>query len=171
MANAHLNTAFVIIPAVGGNNGWSDPSLFASFLSKAKARGFSVHGWIPTYYRTSSTPNWTSSTEQQAQANWAVAVLNAYPQLDGVHLDYIRYMNYSNINSSQMNGVNAVVSAVHSAVKSKYPSKVVTAAVFTDDPRWADFNTEAVPSWFRSYVSANPSSIYGTSNVPQSFKY
>lgn len=179
--SAHLNTLFVIAPPITNNNGINygegTPAQFLSFVQQAKSRGFSVHAWIIGKMRTgSSQVDFTSASEQQAQADWVVSLMDTYgAYLDGVHYDYIRY-SYSAINASQLAGVSATVQKAHSALKAKYPNAVLSAAVFTTEPNNANFTTEAIPQWYRDWFTANPGNWYqntygdGTNNVPEFFK-
>jgi hypothetical protein len=179
--NARLNTLFVIAPPItnasGLNYGWSDPGQFLAFIRQAKARGLSVHAWITNKKRTGSNAqvDFTNPMEQQAQADWVISLMDTYgAYIDGVHFDYIRY-SYSPINATQMAGVTATVQKAHTALKAKYPTKSLTAAVFNPAPNYASAS-EAVSQWFKDWFAANPGNWYqntygdGTNNVPEFFK-
>jgi hypothetical protein len=174
---ARLNTLFVITPPMKGNKSWSTQEEFESTLNHAKALGLSVHVWITNNDRVPGGVDFTSPYEQKKQSQWGVALLEAYPSLDGVHLDYIRDMEWESGSMARTEGVSSTVRLSYEAIKSSYPSKFLTAAVFPSQPNYGGDRNEYLPPWFRSWVSAHPESPYspqgsrGDRYVPLGLKY
>lgn len=179
--SARLNTLFVIAPPIGGNYGEGNAAAFISFIKQAKARGFSVHAWMLNGLRVGGSfggVDFTSPTEQGKQAAWAISLLDAYGEyLDGIHLDYIRYDVWEDVNiNNRMNGVSVTVQKIHTAIKSKYPGKMLTAAVFPLEPAYADFDQEGLSQWYRNWFAAHPGNWYDVAypdfdTVPSEMKY
>jgi hypothetical protein len=163
---ARLNTIFLTIPALNGNYGTSDPAAFGSLTAEAKAAGLSVHAWFQCFKRQGeSTPaDFTASAEQDAQSRWVLAMLAAYPALDGVHLDYIRYSTWEACNAAKIDGVAQTVQAIHQALIAQFPGKPLTAAVFNAaaityrgwKPSWEG----DVPQWYRDWYASDPNNYY-----------
>jgi uncharacterized lipoprotein YddW (UPF0748 family) len=141
IAKANLNTVFVAVPPIGSNSGWSQEPYFLQFIQKAAQQGLSVHVWVSNMNRTDQV-DFTSATEQKAQTDWTIALMNKYGQyLDGVHFDYIRYDKYATstttgpyadlprTDSVKTEGVNQTVLKSFNALKSYDSNKVLTAAV------------------------------------------
>src|SRR5436190_1986537 len=80
----HLNTIFLTVPPLNGNYGTSDPAAFDALIHDAKAAGLLVYAWFQCFKRQGeSTPaDFTSSTERDAQRQWVLAMLSAFPALD-----------------------------------------------------------------------------------------
>lgn len=176
---ANLNTLLVSAPMILGNWGYGSSTDFLSFIREAKERGFSVHAWIPNSRRLwairQTDVDYCSPAEQEAQAQWAVSLLNAYGiYLDGVHLDYIRYMKFDIVNNDgKMDGVRTTVRRISEEIRSKHPGKLLSAAVFTLKPNRFDSKSDGtiwrslVPEWFRKWSETHP----GTPFTSSSFYY
>lgn len=168
---ANINTLFIATPPIGSNSGWSNANDFKALLSDPYIQTLSLHVWTYNIGRIKGQESdYTSATEQAAQAKWAVDLLVAYPQLDGVHLDYIRYPDpdrgfptnlYGILVKEKIEGVNKTVKAIYEAINNRFPGnqKTLSAAV-------KPINTECIngednlPSWFMLWCqdSANQES-------------
>ncbi len=184
---ANLNTIFLASPEIEGNFGESDPEDFKAFIRDAKSSGLSVHGWICNHLRTHnrSKVDFTDPKEQQAQVKWAISLLDTYPELDGVHFDYIRYEEWERCNDDKMNGISETIRLVYAAIKRKYPEKFLTATSFAAaSPSYhgvdygkvvgwfAGWFTEEenlwvgdVPQWYRNWYAENSDNWYSTRNT------
>lgn len=172
--DANLNTIFALAPPVGGNKGWSNPTAFDNLITAAKSHGISIHGWIANLYRLDKNcsegdpdpfctwrADFTSSGEQDSQAEWARALLTEYPDLDGIHLDYIRYETEDQLDSEKINGVTATVRKTYNLIKSQFPGKYVTAAVRPPGQWCVDHNNpypsgDDIPEWFTRWFDNYP---------------
>jgi hypothetical protein len=159
---ANLNTIFLVVPPIGKNKGWSKPGDFQAFLTDAKAAGMSVHGWLRSGHRTQGL-DYTKPAEQKAQCDWAMALLKAHPELEGIHFDFIRYMRWGGPETAKMNAVTRVLQLTRQAMKQKYPGKFLTATSFPaarftylGSGKWY----EGVPQWYREWFAANPNNWY-----------
>ncbi len=162
LKTAHLNTAFLTVPPIAGNYGNADPTAFGAMIAALEAAGIAAHAWIQCYKRQGeSTPaDFTSAAERDAQRQWALAILAAYPALDGIHLDYIRYSTWEANVAAKLQGVQATVQGIKAAVA----PRPVTCAVFQAaavtyrgwDPAWEG----DVPAWYRDWYAANPDNYY-----------
>ncbi len=183
---ANLNTIFVISPQIEGNYGDSNPEDFKTFIRDAKSRGLSVHGWICNHLRTNdrSTVDFTDPKEQQSQVKWAISLLDTYPELDGVHFDYIRYEEWEQCDAEKMNGISETIRQAYTAIKRKYPEKFLTVTSFAAASAsyhgvdygkvvgwFAGWFTEGealwvgdVPQWYRNWYAKNPDNWYSTRN-------
>jgi hypothetical protein len=176
---ANLNTIFVLAPPIGEFNGWSDPDAFAELVAQAHAAGISVHIWVAAMYRVAGVrADFRLPEEQAAQADWAEALMTAYPQADGYHLDYIRFSDWEDVNvEGKLDGVSATVDAVAEVLKTLPSQKQLTSTSFGLAPQYADFFEEDIPLWFRTWFNANPTNDYvdpyggGYDTVPSFFKY
>ncbi|GJQ60484.1 MAG: hypothetical protein D8M57_16735 [Candidatus Scalindua sp. AMX11] len=184
---ANLNTVFVISPQIEDNNGESDPDDFKAFIHDAKSRGLSVHGWICNHWRTDnrSTVNFADPKEQKAQVKWVISLLDTYPELDGVHFDYIRYEIWEKCNAVKMNGINETIRLANAAIKLKYPEKFLTATSFaaaSASYHGVDYGTVVgwltglftgeenlwvgdVPQWYQKWYAKNPDNWYSMRNT------
>lgn len=174
----HINTVFMLAPPIAEFKGWSDPDAFSAMIADLKDVGVSVHIWVANLYRVVGTSaDFRDPAEQAAQVAWADALLSAYPQVDGYHLDYIRSENLMPVNESGwLDGVSATVSAIADHMAQNYPKYHLTAAVWRVSPESADFTTEDIPQWFLDWYNANPGNPYdhpdylGTTSVPVNMK-
>ncbi len=163
ITQTHLNTLFILAPPVNGNNGWTDPAVFSETVAAAKAAGLSVHAWIQNMRRISdeTTVDFRDPDERAAQVAWVLALLEAYPLLDGVHLDYIRYDAWDQVNKDgKMDAVSLTVADIYRALKARYPGKFLTATSFVLKPGYVNFETEDVPRWYRTWFDAHPDNFY-----------
>jgi hypothetical protein len=175
---AKINTVFMLAPPVAGFRGWSDPADFGAMLTLLDEAGVSVHIWSAVMYRVlGQEADFRDLTEQAAQVAWADALLRAYPQADGYHLDYIRYSGILPVNDGgRLEGVSQTVAAIAAHLAAHFPSKHLTAAVFRVSAYAADFDTEDIPQWFLDWYSAHPGNPYDhppyweTTTVPFNFK-
>lgn len=178
ITSGNINTAFLLAPPVGAFRGWSDPEDFEVMLSALDAVGVSTHIWVAVMYRVSGAEaDFRDPAEQDAQVAWADALLRAYPLADGYHLDYIRYTGVTPINEEgKMDGVSQTVDRIGEHIQGHFPKRHLTAAVFRASAWAADFDTEDIPQWFRSWYAAHPGNPYDhpdpwfTSTVPFHFK-
>ncbi|MBI3856256.1 MAG: hypothetical protein HY293_11255 [Planctomycetes bacterium] len=162
----HLNTIFLTVPPLNGNYGTSDPAAFGALIADAKAAGLNVYAWFQNFKRQGeSTPaDFTSAGERDLQKQWVLAMLAAYPALDGVHLDYIRYSTWEACNAAKINGVAETVRTIHEALKSVHPGMPLTAAIFNAaaityrgwKPTWEG----DVPPWYRDWYAADSNNYY-----------
>jgi hypothetical protein len=169
LITGHFNTAFVQAPPVGSNYGASTAASFVEFLPMLKAAGVSPQGWIESMYRVNGVV-FTSTVEQASQGAWARDLLAAYPNLDGVHLDYIRY------DSWEAFGINGKADGISATVKSirDNTTKKLSAATLSVNPNYINFSTEKIPDWYRRWFATNPNGIYSSPLYalgPQFFKY
>jgi hypothetical protein len=160
---ANLNTLFVLVPSIVDangvyHNGWTNHQAFVQLLKAAKQRGFQVHGWVANYYRKPGGVDYRYNQEWNHQANWALALLKKYPQLSGIHFDYIRYTRYPGAQDQAQDKTAAVsktVKTTFSKIKAKYPNKSLTAAVFNIDPNWMTPGA-FMPAWFKRWETNHP---------------
>jgi hypothetical protein len=160
LLNANLNTLLVLAPPIGNNKGWSDPVKFLNFIQWAKNNGFSVHIWVSNYHRIVEHADFTSPAEQQAQADWALSLLQTYGSYtDGIHFDYIRYPTSpleNRLDPDKMNGITETVRLSHETIKNHYSDKVLTAAVFNSTPNSISVpeTCQFIPVWFKNWLNA-----------------
>ena len=153
--HANLNTVFLIGPPIESNRGWSDPTSFNQTLILLKAQNIAVHAWICCLYRISGqTADFVNETEQTAQKNWALALLDTYPLLDGIHLDYIRYNYGSNVNATKLAGVHQTIQMINSAIIAKYQHKFLTAAIWSLSGE-IETPDDQIPLWYHNWFAAN----------------
>lgn len=157
---AHLNTVFVLVPPITNQNGINDglgnAEDFVYFIRHARSRGLSVHAWILNGYRASSTgeTNFSKPVEQQQQVDWIISLMDTYgADLDGIHFDYIRLMDWTAIDAVKLNAITTTVQKANGALKAKYPGKLLTATVVSVNPNYADWTREAIPQWYRSWFA------------------
>jgi len=174
--DAKLNTIFISIPVFNGNWGHGDQSTFLNFIMTAKSKGLSVHAWFLNQFRLVRSGityvEFRNSSEQEAQSQWVQDIMSAYGlYLDGIHLDYIRYPEFEDINvDGEMDGVRATVKKIHDDLKTNYPNIILSAAVFTlkanrfDRKDSGDIWFEQVPEWFRNWCENNPDTMYTNNN-------
>jgi hypothetical protein len=159
---AHLNTAFVAVPSIGGQYGTTDPAAFGAFVDDAKAAGLQVHAWFQNFKRLgeATQADFTSAAEREAQKKWVLDLLAAYPKLDGVELDYIRTSTWEACSAAKLQGIDETIRLIREAL----PGRPLTAAVFNAasisyrgwKPAWEG----DVPQWYRDWYAANPSNYY-----------
>ena len=130
----------------------------------------SFHIWIPNLYRPSFWEdgsivwvevNWEYPDESAAQVKWAEALINEYPEADGIHFDYIRE-RYSNnpLNHEAMANITKTVVQTKAMINNfntdhpEYPHKHLTAA--TKD-NWRDYpwGISQIPDWYVSWFDRN----------------
>lgn len=164
---AHLNTAFPTAPPLNGNYGESEPAAFAALLDDAKAAGLQVHVWVQNYKRLGGETNpvdFRNAAEREAQKQWALDLLQAYPKLDGVHFDYIRYSTWEDSDASKINAIQETLRLTREALKTQHPGKPLTCAVFRAAAvtyRGQDGNWKGdVPQWYRDWYAADPDNYY-----------
>jgi hypothetical protein len=163
---AHLNTMFVTVPSINGNYGESLPADFSALLDDAEAAGIIVYAWFQCFKRMgeSNPADFTSAAEQQAQKQWALDMLAAYPKLDGIHFDYIRYSTWEACNAAKINGVATTCKVTRDAITTLHPGMPLTCAVFNAaavsyrgwKPAWEG----DVPLWFQNWYAADPNNYY-----------
>ena len=110
-----INTVFLRTPTLGENKGWGNVDDFTATLSELNKRGVSVHAWITNKLRrgdaqqAKAQADFTDPQERAAQAAWAVMILDKWPALSGVHLDYIRYSKWAAPDVKKMGAVTQTV--------------------------------------------------------------
>ncbi len=171
LAAANINTVYMSTPQINGNHGYGDEATFLEFITRARAQGMNVQAWIANGHRLGRdvTVEFIDVAEQDAQVQWVTDIMEQYgDDLDGVHLDYIRYHTslYEINEEGRMDAVTETVRRIHDVMQTQYSGKSLTAAVFStgptgledyqDQPEW----TEDVPQWFRDWYDDNPGSTY-----------
>jgi uncharacterized lipoprotein YddW (UPF0748 family) len=168
-----FNTIFTRAPSIktnfGKNTGAGDPQNFSHWLDRCKQKGLAVHAWVTNKQRTGAQQvDFTDKTEQRAQAAWAAALLKAYPKLDGIHFDYIRYGQWKAPNEKQMAGIRTTLALTRKAMTDQAPGTWFTAAVFTaqysylggagtkDSVNW---QTDT-PDWYRKWYATHPENYF-----------
>jgi len=111
--------------------------------------------------------------ERKHQVAWALALLNAFADLDGVHFDYIRYRDWEAVDADKMNGITTTIAQARKAIQEKYPGKFLTATSFVagsanyhgawqgDRANW----TSDVPQWYREWFAAHPDNWYAQQHL------
>lgn len=165
---ANLNTVFVSIPPIEGNHGYGKTDDFLDFITDAKALGLSVHAWMLNGRRKgrNTEADYRDSNEQDAQVNWAMSIMRNYGNyLNGIHLDYIRYINYEDVNNNfKMDAVTETISKIYNSLLTNYPDKYLTATSFITS---AHKDENGSPSqWFINWRNSNTNSIYSYDKVP-----
>jgi len=176
VVQANINTLFVLAPTMGRNQGSGDPKAFAELVRQARAKGLAVHGWICNHRRVEGTEavDFRDSNERRAQAAWALSLLEAYPELDGIHLDYIRYADWSECDAAKMDAVTMTIRQIREAMKGKFPDKFLTAtslaaANVAYRGAWRDGKPVwegDVPEWYRDWHRNHPDNWFD-----QRYKY
>jgi len=171
---ANLNTVFLQTPSVAGNYGitWggASPENYSAFLKDLKGAGLAVHGWIINREREGEgkQADFTSGKERKAQRDWVLAVIDAWPALDGVHYDYIRYGDWAKHETGKARGITETVSMTLKAIRRRHPGKFLTAAVFVAaSPNWMGRVGEgkrawddSPPKWFVRWMDGCPDNWY-----------
>lgn len=162
LRSARLNTAFITVPPLNGNYGTVDGAAFGAMVDDLKGAGISAQAWFQCYKRRGeSTPaDFTQAAEREAQKQWALDMLAAYPKIDGIHFDYIRTSTWEANSAAKLNGVQETVRMTKEAVA----PRPLTCAVFQAfavtyrgwDPAWEG----DVPAWYRTWYAANPDNYY-----------
>jgi hypothetical protein len=162
LRSAHLNTAFITVPPIHGNYGTVDGAAFGAMVDDLKGAGLSVQAWFQCYKRKGegNPADFTQQAEREAQRQWALDMLAAYPKIDGIHFDYIRYSTWEANSAAKLNGVQETVRITKEAVA----PRPLTCAVFQAfavtyrgwDPAWEG----DVPAWYRTWYAANPDNYY-----------
>ncbi len=159
LQDCHINVVFLPAPPIGGNYGTSDPAAFQAFSDLLKDAGFKVHIWVMNMHRLSwdGQVDFRDPAERDAQVQWALDLLAAYPRVDGFHLDYIRYDDWADPDE-RMDAVTQTVRQIHEAIQTHYPGKLLSAAVFTDHPNWGPEGQ--FPQWFLDWCAAHPGNTF-----------
>lgn len=171
LADANLNTVFVSIPRVTIHFGYGDHDDFLAFIRAAQDAGLSVHAWMTNGWRKGRKveSDFRLDSEQAFQVQWVADILDLYGQyLDGIHLDYIRYLIPEPANTGgKMDGVTTAVRKMREYLQANAPDMFFTAAVKRLDPRPGEsyqdpplWSVDDPPQWFRDWYAANPGSIY-----------
>ncbi|MBD3255896.1 MAG: hypothetical protein GF383_12440 [Candidatus Lokiarchaeota archaeon] len=151
--DANLNTVFLIAPPIGENKGWSDVDDFNSMLSLAKTKGLSVHAWVCNMYRIEGKcADFTNETEREAQKDWALAILNEYDQLDGIHFDYIRYNISTLVNQTKMEAIEETLILTRNALNAQFPDKIFSTASFPLSGEIKN-NDDYIPPWYNDWFN------------------
>ncbi len=177
---AKLNTVFLAAPQTGLGYGWSNEASFAQFLGELRAENFSVHLWVQNKMRgarsdadeENAQADFESETERTLQVNWITDLLDRYPNLQGVHYDYIRYEDQPAWvgEFSKTEAVSKTISAISSQIRQRYSTKFLSASSFVAEPTYGDFDAEFVSFWFRSWSSWITSAANDSNEINTLFK-
>lgn len=171
VTDANLNTIFALAPSVNGNLGGGSSDAFEALIREAARRGLGIHGWLLCHRRKGRDVelDFSDPIEQRAQADWAVTLLDRYPGLNGVHLDYIRYREAEVPDLNRLDGLTRTVQGIREAMRAKHPDKSLTAAVFVaasagylgslEEGRNRLSNT---PAWFRQWYNDHLDNWFAT---------
>ncbi|TXT67548.1 MAG: hypothetical protein BAJALOKI1v1_70039 [Promethearchaeota archaeon] len=153
ISDANLNAIFLIAPPINGNKGWSDVDDFEAMLSLANSKGLTIYAWVCNLHRIAGTlADFTNSSERQAQRDWALALLEEYELLDGIHFDYIRYNSSSIVNQTQINAIKETLILTQNALKTQYPNKKFSTA---SKPLSGEFREpeDYIPYWYSTWFN------------------
>lgn len=162
LRRGHFNTAFIAVPPLGGQYGTSDAAGFGAMVDDCAAAGISVHAWFQNFKRLgeSTQADFTSAAERAAQRQWVLDMLAAYPTLDGVQCDYIRYSTWEACAAAKMQGVADTVKAIRDAVAPRPVTCAVFNAASISYRGWKPTWEGDVPQWYRDWYAANPNNYY-----------
>lgn len=162
LRRGHFNTVFIAVPPLNGQYGTSDPAGFGAMVAAAKAAGLSVHAWFSCFKRLgeSSQADFTSAAERAAQRQWFLDMLAAYPGLDGVQCDYIRYSTWEACSAAKMQGVADNVKGIRDAVAPRPVTCAVFNAAAISYRGWKPTWEGDVPQWYRDWYAAHPGNYY-----------
>ena len=157
----------MIAPPIGINYGSGNATDFSAMLNMLNNANIATHIWIANAYRQggANLADFSSQTERDAQKQWVIDLLTAYPQASGIHLDYIRYLTKTPVDAGKIAGVNQTVADIYTAVKASFPYKFVTAATLAYSQDCVVLDTESllkdewvnqVPQWFKTWLDARP---------------
>lgn len=172
----HLNTIYLRTPTIEAegvkHHGQGDLANFEATLKALRKQGVAVHAWITNKMRAGGEQvDFTDVNERKLQAQWAIAILDRWPALAGVHLDYIRYSKWDKPDARRMDAVTATVRGIREAINKKYSGKQLTGAVFTADfsylgGRWGRGGARQwdgdVPAWFQQWHHQSRGNVYTT---------
>lgn len=131
----NLNTVFVMVPPIEDNFGYGTTVQFQKFIEKAVDEGLSVHAWFPNGRRQGSGElDFRPEEEQAQQVDWVRAIMENFgTYLDGIHLDYIRYVHGEDVNlEGKMDAVTSTVRRIRQYLLDNYSGTRLTAAVFRE---------------------------------------
>ena len=162
LKRGHFNTVFIAVPPLNGQYGTSDPAGFGAMVDDCKGAGLSVHAWFSCFKRLgeASQADFTSAAEQQAQKQWFLDMLAAYPKLDGVQCDYIRYSTWEACIAAKMKGVADTVKTIREAVAPRPVTCAVFNAAAISYRGWKPTWEGDVPTWYREWYAAHPDNYY-----------
>jgi len=162
LRRGHFNTVFIAVPPLGGQYGTSDAAGFGAMVDDCHAAGISVHAWFQNFKRLgeSTQADFTSGAERAAQRQWVLDMLAAYPNLDGVQCDYIRYSTWEACSGAKMQGVADTVRAIREAVAPRPVTCAVFNAASISYRGWKPTWEGDVPQWYRDWYAANPGNYY-----------
>lgn len=162
LRRAHLNTAFVTVPPLNGNYGTVDGAAFGAMVADLKAAGIAAHAWFPCYKRRGegAPADFADAAERAAQRQWVLDMLAAYPQLDGVHFDYIRYSVWEANAAAKLQGVQETVRIAKQAIAPRPLTCAVFQAYAVTYRGWSPTWEGDVPPWYRDWYAANPDNHY-----------
>lgn len=175
ISDGNFNTVFLIghplTNQYGLNNGWSSETNFKAMLLLLRNNGIGVHVWLLNNRRVAgTTADMADPSEQHKQVEWAISWLSSYPELDGVHFDYIRYPESGPIHKDRLAGVSQTVRLAHQRIHETFPNKALTAAVRSTHRSLADYNTEYIPPWFTDWLASHPANSWDQKYVPSFLK-
>ncbi len=166
---------------------------FAAALDLFSSEDVDVHAWIVNGKRLTED-QWVEEAiwvdlceeeEREAQQTWVTAVLELYPQLAGIELDYIRFPGWEMADEEKTACITDTVEIISTAIDSVSASTSkdyqLSAAVFPllysyAGGRWGDLNattTEVTwegetPQWFREWYEATPDNPFITTPIEDS---
>ena len=136
LGRAGLNTLFVEI----STSEEKERRELELFLEEAGKRGMVLHGWVKIFYphKRSVPANLSNPAEKHKQSRRLLKILEDYPLLEGIHLDYIRFPAPapSSWTAQRQRQISEVVEFLGRELKKTYPKKILSAAVWTK--RWPD---------------------------------
>jgi uncharacterized membrane protein YgcG len=162
LRRGHFNAVFIAVPPINGNYGTSDVAGFGAMVDDCKAAGLQVHAWFQNFKRLgeSTQADFTSAAERQAQKQWFLDLLAAYPKLDGVQCDYIRYSTWEACIAAKMQGVAETVRTLKEAVAPRPLTCAVFNAAAISYRGWKPTWEGDVPQWYRDWYAAHPNNYY-----------
>ena len=135
-----------IDPAALKNAGYTDIFVYTKqttdgisklnqFINKFSGSGIRVHAWISCFVDIYG--NWIvahDTTRQQSVRVFIYNIINTCPEVDGIHLDYVRYGGtaYKYGVTFSTNTITNFVSSVNNLVNAENPSILLSAAVMPE---------------------------------------
>ncbi len=132
MMAGNFNTIFIKVPSMDSTD--KEKKMFYQFIASSMKEKLSIHLWFANLYRLKKVKaNFTSLKEQKKQVLWVKNWIEKYPQVDGVHLDYIRYENKKNhlkVDLIKEQAVTKTVLGIKKYLSKNAPQKILSAAVW-----------------------------------------
>jgi hypothetical protein len=108
------------------------PSVLNDIIGKLKDSGIRVHAWISCF--VDSNGNWVDPQDKTYtnQLMTAITDITKNYNVDGIHLDYVRYPGTAYQHSGGTEAITAFVKQVYQTVKSIKPKVAVSAALMPE---------------------------------------